>query len=274
MKVLISVDMEGVAGVAHPHQTDPDRAASAAEYAAARAWMTDEANAAIRGACRAGATEVLVVDAHWHMRNLQADRLDPRATLAVGSPKPESMVDGIAADCVAACFIGYHAKAGTPRAVIDHTYNDAIHDVRLNEVSVGEVGLNAALAGACGVPVALVSGDQAVAAEARALLGDDVETVIVKESLGRQAARSMHPMAACDAIEAGVARALARPHAPWRVGTPITLTIDLVTTHQADMAQLVPGVERTSGRTLVFTSETMREAFRTWRAIMNLATVP
>jgi D-amino peptidase len=274
MRVYISVDLEGVAGIAHEEQTHPYRTDRAAEYAQAQRWMTQEANAAVRGALAAGATRVVVNDSHWHMRNLLADELHPAAELGSGSPKPGSMVDGIDGGFDAACFIGYHAKAGTAQAVIDHTYNDAIHDVRLNGLSVGEVGLNAAYAGSWGVPVVLVSGDQAVAAETRALLGTGVETVIVKESLGRQAARSVHPSVACERIEAGVQRALARAHTPWQPALPVTLEVELVTTHQADMAVLVPGVRRLAGRTVAFTAEQVPLAFATWRAVMNLATVP
>src|SRR6266571_4292408 len=161
MRVYISVDMEGVAGVVHESQTDPTNPACAAEYARFRRLMTAEANAAIEGALAAGATKLVVNDSHWFMRNLLAEELHQAAELLSGDPKPQSMVEGIDGGFDAAVFIGYHARAGTRHAILDHTYADRIHDVRLNGRPVGELGINAAFAGVAGVPVALVSGDSA-----------------------------------------------------------------------------------------------------------------
>src|SRR5438046_1946709 len=147
MRVYVSVDMEGIAGVVHESQTDPTTPAFGAEYARFRRLMTAEANAAIEGALAAGATKVLVNDSHWFMRNLLAEELHPAADLASGDPKPRSMVQGIDGGFDAALFIGYHARAGTPNAILDHTYADRIPDVRLNGTAVGELGVNPALAG-------------------------------------------------------------------------------------------------------------------------------
>src|SRR5205823_10218197 len=183
MRVYISVDMEGIAGVVHESQTDPTDPACAAEYGRFRRLMTAEANAAVEGAVAAGATRVLVNDSHWFMRNLLAEELHQAAELVAGDPKPRSMVQGIEGGFDAALFIGYHARAGTHNAILDHTYADRIYEVRLNGKPVGELGLNAALAGVHGVPVALVSGDSALATEAKDLLGQGVGTVIVKEAV-------------------------------------------------------------------------------------------
>src|SRR2546426_5094855 len=169
MRVYISVDMEGIAGVVDESQTDPAPPAFAAEYGRFRRLMTAEANAAVEGALAAGATRVLVNDSHWFMRNLLAEELHQAAELVSGDPKPRSMVQDIDRGFDAALFIGYHARAGTRNAILDHTYADRVHDVRLNGKPVGELGLNAALAGVHGVPVALVSGDSAVATEAKEL---------------------------------------------------------------------------------------------------------
>src|SRR5439155_494039 len=193
----ISVDMEGIAGVVHESQTDPTTPAFAAEYGRFRRLMTAEANAAVEGALAAGATRVLVNDSHWHMRNLLAEELHQAAELVSGDPKPRSMVQGIDAGFDAALFIGYHARAGTRNAILDHTYADRIHEVRLNGKPVGELGLNAGLAGVHGVPVALVSGDSALAAEAKDLLGAGVATVIVKQAVSRHAAKSVAPAVQC-----------------------------------------------------------------------------
>jgi len=271
VRIYISVDMEGVAGVAHEDQTDPTDPRHAAEYNRSCRLMTAEANAAIDGALAAGATRILVNDSHWLMRNLLPDELHPSAELVSGSPKLRSMMEGVELGFDAALCIGYHARAGTAQAVIDHTYTSRVHEARLNGRPVGELGLNAALAGTWDVPVALVSGDQALAAEARDLLGEEVETVVVKHAVSRFAARSLAPAEACRRIGAGVTAALGRPHRPFRLAPPIELEVELALTQMADMAELVPGSVRTGGRTITFRHQDYREVFRAWRAIYNLA---
>jgi D-amino peptidase len=273
MRVYISVDMEGIAGVAHEDQTDPIEPRHAGEYNRFRRLMTNEANAAVLGALDAGAAAVLVNDSHWLMRNLLAEELHPAAELLSGGPKRLSMVEGIDGGFDAAMFIGYHARAGTRHATIDHTYTSRVYEARLNGQPVGELGLNAAMAGLHGVPVVLVSGDQALAAEARALLGGDVETVVVKEAVGRFAARSLAPTVACERIRAGAVAALRRRHQPYTLTPPLRLEVDFVLTQMADMAELIPGSTRSGGRTVVYTGDDYREVFRAWRAMYNLAGV-
>jgi len=273
VRVYISVDMEGIAGVVHESQTDPTDPAHAAEYGRFRRLMTAEANAAIEGALAAGASKIVVNDSHWFMRNLLAEELHQAAELLSGDPKPRSMVEGIEAGFDAALFIGYHARAGTRHAILDHTYADRIHEVRLNGRPVGELGINAALAGVAGVPVALVSGDAALAAEARQLLGDGVATVVVKEAVSRHAARSVAPAVACGMIRDGVTAALKQKHVPFLLPAPITIEVDFALTIHADMAELCPGATRTEGRTVAFTHQDYREVFRGWRAMLNLSAV-
>jgi D-amino peptidase len=273
MRVYISVDMEGVAGVAHEDQTDPIEPRHAGEYNRFRRLMTNEANAAIAGAYDASAKSVLVNDSHWLMRNLLAEDLDPRAELLSGGPKRLSMVEGIDGGFDAAMFIGYHARAGTRNATIDHTYTSRVYEARLNGQAVGELALNAAMAGVHAVPVALVSGDQALAAEARALLGDGIETVIVKQAVGRFAARSLSPSVACERIRTGAAAALRRKHSLLKIDPPIRLEVDFALTQMADRAELVPGSSRTAGRTVAYAGDDYREVFRAWRAMYNLAGV-
>jgi D-amino peptidase len=273
MRVYISVDMEGIAGVVHEDQTDPIETRHAGEYNRVRRLMTTEANAAIAGALDAGATGVVVNDSHWLMRNLLAEELNPLAELLSGGPKRLSMVEGIDGGFEAAMFVGYHARAGTRDATIDHTYTSRVYEARINGQPVGELALNAAMAGLHGVPVVLVSGDQALAAEAKALLGSAVETVVVKEAVGRFAARSLAPSVACQRIRAGAAAALKRKHAPFTFKAPIRLEVDFVVSQMADMAELVPGSSRTGGRTVSYTGDEYREVFRAWRAMYNLAGV-
>ncbi len=270
MNVYFSVDMEGIAGVSHEDQTDPVSPAHAGEYARFRRLMTSEANAAILGALDAGAGRIVVNDSHWLMRNLLAEELHEAAELISSGPKRLSMMEGVDGGFAAACCIGYHAMAGTARATIDHTYTDKILGVRLNGTAMGELGINAALAGTFGVPIAMVSGDQALAAEARALLGD-VEAVVVKEALGRFSTRSVSPAESCRRIREGVARALARPHQPFTVSSPCTIEVDFAQTQHVDQAELVPGSERVGGRTLRYTNRDYREVYRAFRAMYNLA---
>ncbi|MEP6688745.1 MAG: M55 family metallopeptidase [Gemmatimonadales bacterium] len=271
MRVYISVDMEGVAGVVHEDQTDPIDPRHAGEYNRFRRLMTAEANAAIEGALAAGADYVLVNDSHWLMRNLLAEELHPAAELLSGGTKARSMMEGVDLGFDAALCVGYHARAGVGHAVIDHTYTSRVHEARLNGRPVGELAINAALAGTFDVPVALVSGDQALAAEAQDLLGPAVETVIVKHAVGRFAARSVSPATACGLIRDGVIAALGRAHAPFRLVTPVRLEVDFAETQMADMAELVPASVRTAGRTVAFSHQDYREVFRAWRALYNLA---
>jgi D-amino peptidase len=273
MRVYITVDMEGIAGVVHEDQTDPTDSRHAAEYNRSCRLMTAEANAAVAGARDAGADRVVVNDSHWLMRNLLADELDPAAELVSGGPKRLSMVQGIEEGFDAAMFIGHHARAGTRDAIIDHTYTSRVYQARINGQPVGELALNAALAGAYRVPVALVSGDQALAAEARDLLGPSVETVIVKHAVGRFAARSLAPSVARERIRAGAKVSLQRKHPLFTFPAPIRLEVDFIVSQMADMAELVPGATRIEGRTVSYTSDDYLEVFRAWRAMYNLAAV-
>jgi D-amino peptidase len=274
MRVYLSVDMEGVAGVVHEDQTNPIDPRCAGEYGRFRRLMTAEANAAVEGALAGGATRVVVNDSHWEMRNLLAEDLHPAAELVSGSTKPRSMLEGIEEGFDAACFIGYHAQAGTAHAILDHTYTDRIYQVRLNGQPVGELGINAALAGRFGVPVALVSGDQALAAECLALLGAGTRAVVVKHAVARHGARSLAPGEACRQIRDGVAAAVRQPPAPWTVPAPCTFEVDFCSTHHADMAELVPGSDRTGPRTVRVVHDDYARAFTAFRALYNLASVP
>jgi D-amino peptidase len=265
MRVYITVDMEGIAGVVHEDQTDPTDSRHAAEYNRSCRLMTAEANAAVAGARDAGADRVVVNDSHWLMRNLLADELDPAAELVSGGPKQLSMVQGIEEGFDAAMFIGYHAQAGTRDAIIDHTYTSRVYQARINGQPVGELALNAALAGAYRVPVALVSGDQALAAEARDLLGPSVETVIVKHAVGRFAARNLAPSVARERIRAAAKVSLQRKHPLFTFPAPIRLEVDFIVSQMADMAELVPGATRLEGRTVSYTSNDYLEVFRAWR---------
>src|SRR5688500_8008067 len=206
MKIVIAVDMEGITGVTTWDQVTPGHA----EYSRFRKLMTQDENAAIRGAAEAGADEIIVADGHWNGSNILIEELDPRARLNTGSPSPFSMMQGIDESVDGVMFIGYHARNGSPNAVLDHTWSaSTVANVWLNDILTGEYGLNAAVAGHFGVPVIMVSGDQTACAQVTELLGD-VEAAIVKQATGRFAAECLTPQAAQELLFAKAARAIGR----------------------------------------------------------------
>ena len=196
LKVFISVDMEGVAGVIH--WDDVSRRGD--DYSLFRKLMTQETNAAIEGALEAGATEILVRDSHGSARNILPDLLRPEAELLRDwSGGPLVMMEGIDKSFDAVIFIGYHARAGTPDAVLKHTMTGSIYDVVLNGKKMPEAGINAFIAGNFGVPVVMVAGDLAICKQAKELFGN-IETVSVKEGIGK-AAKMLHPLKAQELIK-------------------------------------------------------------------------
>jgi D-amino peptidase len=250
MDVVISVDMEGVAGVATRQQTRP----GGRDYQLARALMTAEANAAIAGAFDGGATSVVVNDSHGPMDNLLGEQLDDRAEYVVGSPKPASMVQEVTPATGVALFVGYHAGASDPVGVLAHTYNGVgFADVRLNGRSVTEAELNALMAAEQGVPVGLVTGDTAICAVADETM-PGVVTVPVKTAIGYTAARSKHPSAARKAIQAGAEQAVTAAVAgrlrPAQVPDELVIEVELRPHGAAELAALVPGTERVAARTV------------------------
>jgi D-amino peptidase len=249
MEVYISIDMEGVAGVVHVDQTRR----TGHDYERARRWMTGEANAAIAGAFEGGATAVVINDSHGDMRNLVLDDLDPRAEVISGSLKPHSMVQGVAPGQGCALFIGYHAGAASQAGILDHTYyGKVVARCRVGEKDWNETAINAAVCGARGVPVALVTGDATTCAQARAALGE-VATVEVKQAYTRYSARSIAPALARERIREAAAAAVRRAAdgglRPFQPALPLDLEIDFVHAACADAAALVPGTVRKGGVT-------------------------
>ena len=270
MNVFISIDMEGIAGIAHRNQVMRGED----DYTAGRMLMVGEANAAVEGAFDGGATRVVVNDSHGDMYNLIPEEIDPRAELTIGSPKTGgSMVEGIGEGFDVALFVGYHAPPGTEAAVLDHTYSGKnFQDVRVNGEPVTEAELNALVAGAYGVPVGLVTGDDKICAMVeKAVPG--VRTVVVKHAYGRHVARSIHPKEARAAIRAAAKDVVAqanelRPHA---IEGPLTVEVDMRTSLAAELAALAPGTTR-SGRTVRYEADDIREGFRCILAWMYLST--
>ncbi|MBV8671022.1 MAG: M55 family metallopeptidase [Candidatus Eremiobacteraeota bacterium] len=271
MKIFISADMEGVAGITAVEQTDP---VGQPEYARSCELMTAEVRAACEGATAGGATDILVNDSHWNMRNIIHEQLPPDVRLIRGSLKPLSMNQGVDASCAAAAFVGYHAPVGTADAILDHTYTgETLYDVRINGERCSEARVNAAVAGCFGVPVIFISGDQSACADARSFL-PWVEAVEVKRAIGRYAASSMSPEQARKAIAAGMQRAVASVGAgrakPFSFASPVTLELVFTSTAKADMASLLPEAERIDGRTLRYASPDFLTVFRAFRAMMTL----
>jgi D-amino peptidase len=266
MHILISVDMEGISGVVNGDHVQSDHR----EYGRFRKLMTAEANAAIEGALAGGATKVVVNDSHGGMANVLIEDLNPAAELISGSPKPFSMMEGIGPEVDKVFMVGYHAASGTGAAILEHTWSGCLIEVRLNDHMVGETGLNAALAGAYGSPVVLVTGDRAVCQEARALLGE-IETVAVKDGVARTAAQCLHPKVAQEQIRQAAERALALNAPPFVVPPPITLRVVFHRATHVDMAELVPGSRRVDGRTIEWVGDDMPAVYKVFRAMTTLA---
>ena len=270
LKVYISIDMEGICGVVREIETDPSKGGEA--YQQSRHLMTQEANAAIEGCMKAGATEVLIADSHWNFDNLIPEELNDAATLLRGTPRGFSMVQDLDASYDATLFVGYHERAGTPRAILDHTYNGTIAAVQVNGTEVGETGINAYLAGHHGVPVVLVTGDRAVTAEAKALI-PNVHTVAVKDATGATSAKNLHPKRACEQIRAEATKAVrdTKTIAPLRAKTPIRMVVEFRGTYAADRAELIPTVRRVGGLRFEFEADDYLEAFRTFYVMVTIA---
>jgi D-amino peptidase len=272
VRVYISVDMEGVAGISH---ANPTRRGDYG-YAQAVELMVGEANAAIEGAFDGGATAVTVNDSHGGMYNLTPEALDRRARVVLGK-KPLSMNEAIAdANLDVALFVGYHARAGHPTGVISHTYNPRAVLVEVDGRPISEAGINALYQGAFGVPVAMVTGDDALAAEL-----DDwlpwAETVVVKRAISYQAADSVHPALARDMIRDAARRAVERVRGegsslqPLTMEPPIDLRIEFTTPAQADFVAVMPGFDRVADRSVVFVADDAVMLFRALISAVRMA---
>jgi D-amino peptidase len=248
-KVFISVDMEGISGIAG----DDQLSAAGAEYNRSRRLMADDANAAIRGARAGGATEIVVNDSHGSMRNLRLEDLDPGATLISHSFKRHGMMEGLDETFDAVIFIGYHAKAGTPSGLFAHTGSGVVADVRVNGRSVGEGGLNTLMANWYGVPVVLVTGDDvAVAQVAEGTPG--MRTVVTKRAINQRAA-ALRPLDVTRAEIEAAARGTPTRTAPYRV--EVQLRSSLI----PQVAEILPGMQRPAADTIAFSADTMPQAY-------------
>ena len=253
--------MEGTAGVCSWMQCDPS---NRHEYPIYRRYMTQEVRAAVEGARTAGASDVVINDSHWDMRNLLWDELPADVRVISGGRKPFSMAEGLHPNFGGAFFTGYHARVGAANGVLAHTYTaDSLYNVRINGVACSEALLNAAMAGTHGIPLLFVSGDRVVVEHVKEHM-PWVEGVIVKEGIGHYAADSITPKAAQALIREGAARAIrnAKNAKPFTFEPPITMEIDTTRVEQADFIELMPGFERIDGRTVRFVHDDYNMIFR------------
>jgi len=268
-KVFISIDMEGISGIVSGDETGGETG----EYLVGRRLMVGDLNAAIEGILEAGAEEIVVADAHGGKRNLPPEDVHEAAILMRGSPRPFEMMEGISSEFDAAMFVGYHARMGCPKAILCHTYSGGtVESIHMNGVEVGETGLNAALAGHYGVPVVFVSGDDAVAEEAKAIL-PNITTAVVKWAVSRQAAKCLHPRKARELIKQKATEALqnAKKAKPFVFKPPVELRLRLFNPTMADAAEVLPTIERIDGTTIRGTYSDYPSAYRAARAAISLA---
>ncbi|MEU4191909.1 M55 family metallopeptidase [Kribbella sp. NPDC026611] len=267
MKVFLSTDMEGTAGVVDWSQCR----GPGPEYEYYRGQLQAEVNAAIDGAIVAGATEFLVNDSHSTMQNLRPDELHGQASYLSGKHKPMYMMEGLDASFDAVFFISYHGSASSSRSVLPHTYNPrAIAEVRLDGVITGEAGVNALVALSYGVPVVLISGDQVTIDEAEPFC-HATESVVVKDSISHNAALSIHPERARELIHEGARRALGRLDGS-PLPTPATeLTVRYHHRAFADLAESLKHVERREEKVVAISNDDPLELYRTFIAAVFLS---
>lgn len=267
LKIYISADMEGLAGAVTSEQLGP----SGFEYGRFREFMTAEVNAAIEAAREAGATEILVSDSHGNGQNLLLDRLPADVQVVRSWPRPLGMMEGIDESFDGAIFIGYHTSTTNPDGVRAHTLSSAnLTALRLNGVPMAEAGLNAAIAGHFGVPVLMISGDNAIVDEARGLLGD-IEGAVVKEALSFHSAKTLVPEAACDLIRQRVGTAMERRDnfAPYTMDTPVELEVSFKHYQPAQLLAYLSIVEQVDSHTIRFVGEDIVEVSKFLQFILD-----
>ncbi|MBI3309381.1 MAG: M55 family metallopeptidase [Candidatus Melainabacteria bacterium] len=268
MKILISADLEGVSGVVHPDQLQP----GSDSYKEAVMRWCQELNAIVAGLREAGATHIVICDAHHHMRNIN-NALIPNATIVTGWQRQYSMMSQIDQGFDACFLTGYHAMAGS-KSTLSHTYRPrVIKQVMLNKIPVGELGLNAALAGFFNVPIAFVSGDEELCIEAQKILGNQIIAVQTKKGLSRYSALSYPFEKTLTNLKEHSKRAL-KEKEKWqvyKVQSPCTITVTFSEPNHADACELIPEVRRVSDNQVEYTGKLYPIAFRCFLAMGALA---
>lgn len=260
MKIFISTDMEGTAGVVDWSQCIPGNP----EYGYYRELLQNETNASIKGAMAAGATEFLINDSHSSMQNLRPHSLEGKARYLSGKHKPMYMMQGLDSSFDAIFFVSYHGSMSSEASVLSHTYNPrAIADITLNGEVVSEAGINALVAQAYGVPIVLVTGDETTEAETK-VWSPGVRAAVVKKSVTRFAADSMHPTDACDLIFKKAKEAIEslKSIPVPSIKLPATLEITFHNNDFADMATWLPGSVKTGVKKVAITDSDPLALFR------------
>jgi D-amino peptidase len=251
MKVYISVDMEGASCVVAREQTDPRKP----QYAEGRRLLVNDVNAAVAGALAGGATEVMVNDMHAGSFNLPVTKMHPAATMIYGTPHKGPRFPHLDKGVDVMFLVGYHARSGTYRGVLEHTMSPRDwRKVTVNGREVGEVGIDAGMAGASGVPVTLVTGDDKVCRESRGLLGN-IETACTKEGLGRHWALCYSPAKNRERISAAARRAvsLRKKIKPLKFGSPVEVVVTYKHVEAADSVLIDgPRVQRLDAYTFAY----------------------
>lgn len=260
LKVYISVDMEGIAGVVTADQLGP----TGFEYARAREFMTGEALAAVAGARDAGATQIVISDSHGNGQNLLIDKFPPDVTIIRSWPRPLMMVQGIDSTFDAAVFIGYHASTTSSTGVRAHTISSAnLAAVELNGVAMPEAGINAAIAGYFGVPVVAISGDNVAVSEAQGLIGA-MEGAVVKQAISFHSAATMTPEAAQQLVRQKVKAGVQRRASlrPYVVRAPVRLDLTFKNYTPSEILSYLPMVQRTTSHAIRFNGRDILEVSR------------
>lgn len=269
MDVYIVVDMEGLSGITDGRMIRTGHP----EWASRGRWQaTYEVNAAIDGALAAGAKRIWVKDGHDSGENLLREELRKEAELISGSSASGigGLLPGLNSSFGCLFQIGFHARMGTSEAHFDHTISTAtVSEIRLNGEPVGELGIYGAYAGLYNVPTVLVTGDVAATLEATELFGD-IETVAVKQGIGRFSTRTLSPEETRPRIREAAEAAMSLTLEPWLVSSPLTVEMEFLRSAEADMAQLIPGAERSGPRCVTYTHSDPEMSFKALQAMVNL----
>ncbi len=265
MKVYISVDIEGVAGIAHWDEANHEHRA----YPEFRQQMTREALAACEGATAAGATEILIKDAHHTGRNILTADLPDNAQIVRGwSGHPLCMLQELDASFAAVVLIGYHDSAGSETNPLAHTLTLNVADIRLNGVRATEFRLHAYAALTFGVPVVFVSGDAGLAEGVKAF-NPRIHGLAVKRGIGDSVV-SMAPGKAITAIRSGVAAALRDDREAMKVALPQSWVLEVVYSDpvKAYRAAQYPGASHAGNRTVRFETDAYMDVMRMLQFVM------
>lgn len=265
MKVLISVDMEGLHGLTHGTQVSP----TMRDYEQGRHIMANSVNAVSTGCKYSGVDTVTVADSHDGQRNIRAADLVSGVNLITGWPKELSMVEG-ARDADKVYFLGYHPMAGTMNGVMDHTFSTSVHRLWINSEEMGEIGLSASVAGQLNVPVTFVAGDGAAVRESQKII-EDAEFIILKEGLSRYAANSKVPADAEKELEKAASNATKIKGKPFKIEGKVEIKLEFQNTGMADNCMSIPGIIRDDGYTVSIEASDMIVAYKLFRTLVSLS---